>query len=223
MRPIGLLGVVAMLVVAGCGGSAVTTTTSSIVADPVRDAAVAYSVTAERALQDTLFEVDRVALVDLIVEACDDLSPADSPSDVAARALQTVAGFGTDSVEDAILISVVAEGVAASCALRVEDATLAGEAFRSVVSEGIEATGLDVGVGEALVAGRSLCAALDDGDSVAEAVDEASLVIFGVGLDDLEAGGGGANEGTLLGVVLAGSASFLCPQHLDTIQGFVAG
>lgn len=207
------------VVLAACGGGVAIETSTTTSADAMRTLAFEFAESAQRALDDSIFEIPVDALADLVVDACQDIRPTERPRDTALRAAAGVSRFGDDPVEDAVLVDLLAVGIRETCPDRVEAAATSREAFLSLVAEGANATEIDVESAVSLRAGRAMCDALDEGGGLDDAFDAAAVSIFGQTVDALEASGAGEDEGVVIGVVVAAAASFICPQHLDTVQG----
>jgi hypothetical protein len=221
------------LVAAACGGSGAETTTPTV---PSEIRAEEFAVSARRALADTRFEVlgDRW-LVELILNGCGRLQPGtDGAAALAALALGTAAGLPpADTTEDRILVEVLAAGVVDVCPEAFAAATTTTVTERDpeddylvVVGPIADEAGLSVLPGVLLDAGGAVCEALDRGDGPERGVLDAAGILFGIAADELgdleEQGPLAASDGAVLGSVLAAAASYLCPQHADTVVSYIS-
>jgi hypothetical protein len=198
----------ALVIVAGCGGQAATER------DPLRADALAFAADADRALDGTDFEgVAATDLADAIVDLCSTDATMDG-------AIERLGPAGAPSVE--IAREVLVEALQQVCP--TGDAAARG-AFLVATREAMATAGGDTDLGDALLltAGSSVCASLDAGVGVPDALLIVAAAIYGVeasSLEDLEVT---VEQGVTLGAVLASAASVLCPEHAPAVSDFVEG
>ncbi|MCJ7726690.1 MAG: hypothetical protein MUP76_09930 [Acidimicrobiia bacterium] len=216
------------MAVAACGGTAVVETT----ADPAAETAAEFAFSARRALEGTRFEsLGDDAVAGLVMALCEDLAASSDPDAEVVAFVGRIDAPEGDEVDDRIMGVVLAEGALAVCPEAVDaasrrawDAAAPEERYLVVVEAvapelDVEQTGDDL-----VAAGRLVCEVLDGGGSPEEAVlAEFSLLfgIDGVSIEEIAAGEAGEREGLLAGGVLGGAASFLCPQHRDTVTAYL--
>lgn len=207
------------LVVAACGGTTATPTTT----DPRAAAALEFAVSAGRALEGTRFSalsVEEVA--DLVMGLCG--RPGSLPTDVERTVASISSGAADgDPGDDAIFAEVLTAGVAEVCPQRV--AADLSAAFLASVQVAVEAgAGVEIAATEALNAGLSSCLTLDRG-TPGDALVTIAAGLFAVEADEAEllAGAITTEQGVTAGAVLAAAVSFFCPEHTARVQEYLAG
>ncbi|MBU1492632.1 MAG: DUF732 domain-containing protein [Actinomycetota bacterium] len=218
----------AVVLVAACGDAAAPETT----ADPMVASASDYAFSARRAIEGTRFEGlgdDEVAA--LVIELCDDLAASSDPDAEVLAFLEGVDAPPGEAVDDRIMAVVLAEGALTVCPAAVDAAAaraweVADPEVRYLAAVAAVAPELDEDLtGDDLVAaGRAVCSVLDGGGSPEEAVVAEFAELFGisgVSMDEIASGAAGEREGMLVGGVLGGAASFLCPRHRDAVAAYL--
>lgn len=206
------------VIVVACGGADASSTTAS--GDPLRPAALEFAGDAERALDGTSFETaSSLKLADAIVALC--------TTDMTVS--EAISGFGAGPVsaaESDIIHEVLLQAMSQVCPIRSGDAA-AVDAYLAAARDAVASSSVDIAFDDdpLVTAGTSVCATLDAGLAVEEAVLVAAAALYDVNaprLEDLDALIGGP-QGVALGAVVAAAAAFLCPEHQQVVADFVAG
>jgi len=214
MRRLGIL----FVIVAACGGSGGPATTAA--AGTLSRAAEEFAVSADRALDGTRFaDVTPATLAAVLAGLCVGTAPLVDDVARSVAAIEAPAGAPGD---DATLTEVLVAGVAEVCPERVA-ADLSAAYLASVRFAVEQGAGVAVDDESALTTGLSACAALDGGDP-GDALVTIAAGLFGVEatIDELLAGGIDGAQGITAGAVLASSVTYLCPEHADRVEEFVA-
>ena len=218
----------AMLTV-GCGGTGAAVDTT---VDTSAETAAEFAFSARRALEGTRFAtLDDGAVADLVLGLCVEMETSSDPDAQVTAFVGRIDAPPGEAVDDRIMGIVLAEGVLAVCPEAVDgasrrawDAAEPEERFLVVVESvapelDVEQTGADL-----IAAGRLVCDVLDGGGSPAEAVLAEFSQLFeidGLTIEEIAAGEAGEREGLLAGAVLGGAASFLCPQHRESVTAYL--
>jgi hypothetical protein len=202
--------------VAACGGSPVSTTTT----DANLAAAVEYAVSADRALDGTRFSgLTPATVAEAIVATC---SGAGSVVIDVQSAVAVVEAPPGDPGDDVIFQEVLLTGVGLICPERVAADLTA--AYLAAVHTTI-ASGAGVAIDDSLAVGVGLaaCEALDAG-TPEDALVTVAAGGFGIEAtaDEILAGAIDAAQAITAGAVLASAATYLCPEHQTQVQEFVA-
>jgi hypothetical protein len=202
--------------VAACGGSPVSTTTT----DANLAAAVEYAVSADRALDGTRFSgLTPATVAEAIVATC---SGAGSVVIDVQSAVAVVEAPPGDPGDDVILQEVLLTGVGLICPERVAADLTA--AYLAAVHTTI-ASGAGVAIDDSLAVGVGLaaCEALDAG-TPEDALVTVAAGGFGIEAtaDEILAGAIDAAQAITAGAVLASAATYLCPEHQARVEEFVA-
>lgn len=199
--------------------TACSATTSPPTTSPYGAAASRFAASADRALDGTRFEsLPLPALADALVSLCE--STVALP--VAVAAAVTAMDVPEEPEGDAIMAEVLVVGVAEVCPDRAVTELSAAylAAIGVVVRDG---RGLPVADDIALTAGLSVCATLATG-TPDDALVVAAAGLFGIEASAAELLGGGldAPQAVTVGAVLGASVTYLCPDHRERIEGFLA-
>lgn len=227
-RRIGALLAAAMSVT-GCGGTEAAVETTL---DTAAETAAEFAFSARRALEGTRFAtLDDGAVAGLVLGLCVEMETSFDPDAQVAGFVERIDAPQGEAVDDRIMGIVLAEGVLAVCPEAVDDASRRAwdaaepeERYLVVVEAvapelDIEQTGDDL-----IAAGQLVCDVLDGGGSPAEAVLFEFSLLFGTDgltIEEIAAGEAGEKEGLLAGAVLGGAASFLCPQHRESVTSYL--
>ena len=209
---------VTLLLVSACGGGAgPASTVTTLVA--LEDPAAAFAVSAERALEGTVFEdLGSVAIADLVVYLCRGLGLGAIPASIDGL------GFGEPAVDREILIEVLTVGVTQVCPSRAS-VDLTGfylDAVRAIAEDGGALDAFDAG--DVIRAGPVVCEALRSGAGVEAALLAVVGSLFDVdaeGIDGLTRLVDGA-QGLVSGAVLASATALLCSEHAGEVEAFIA-
>ena len=202
--------------VAACGGSPVSTSTT----DPRLAAAVEYAVSADRALDGTRFSgLTPATVAEVIVATC---SGAGSVVIAVESAVAVVEAPPGDPGDDVILQEVLLTGVGLICPEHVAADLTA--AYLAAIHTTI-ASGAGVAIDDPLAVGVGLaaCEALDAG-TPEDALVTVAASGFGIEAtaDEILAGAIDAAQAVTAGAVLASAATYLCPEHQARVEEFVA-
>lgn len=217
----------ALLLASGCGGGRTATTL-----DPRLGPAVEYSISAQRALDDTRFEdLGDVAVAGLVLQVCDAMQGSANPNATVMGVLHGIEAPEGLPVDDEIMAVVLAEGASTICPAEIREAELreweaADPEDRYLAAVAGVAPAAEQGFtdDDLLVAGRGVCAVLDGGGTPEQAVLEEFDQMFGitgVSIDEIAGGAVGEKEGLLAGGVLGAASSILCPQHRESVTAFL--
>lgn len=211
------LGASLTLVVVACGNTAVPPTTT----DPRSFAAREFAVSAGRALDGTRYAImTSEALAGFVIEIC--AGTGSLLTDVGAIVTSASASASASDAapgDDAILAEVLTVGAADVCPERAAG-DLAAAFFAAVR---LAAGTAPVDDAEAMNAGLSSCATLDQG-TPADAVEMVAASLLGVEAteEELLAGAITIEDGVLVGAVLAAAVTFLCPEHAERVEQYLA-
>lgn len=209
------LGATLTLVVVACGSTATPTTTT----DPRSFAAREFAVSAGRALEGTRYaSLTSEGLATLVVELCAGTGSllADVGALVTSASASATPG---DPGDDVILTEVLTVGAADVCPERAAGDLAA--AFLAAVR--LAAGTAPVNDAEAMNAGLSSCATLDQG-TPADAVEVVAAGLFGVEAteEELLAGAITIEGAATVGAVIAAAVTFLCPEHVERVEQYLA-
>jgi len=234
MKRVAALMTLIALVVASCGGGADPVETTLDQSAARSEAAEEYAVSADRALDDTVYEdLSPQALTDLIVDLCGGIGTSPDPDSLVAGSVAAI-DPGAGAGDSSLLLEVVAIGLSEVCPEEVfaAGAAVTGggdpeDAFAAVVIPvAAAAAGVDAPPATDLfLAGNAICVALDAGATPDAAALSAIDVLFGVQVDSLAEAGSQVPPwaGDVVGTVLGAAATILCPEHAETVAGFTGG
>lgn len=205
-----------VLLVASCGGSGTPVTTG----DPRTPAAIQYAASADRALDGTRFsELPPATVAEVIVALCAGAGSVLVDVDAAVAAVDVPPGGAGD---DSILREVLLTGVGSICPERVA-ADLTAAYLAAVAATVASGGGVIIDDSLAVGVGLAACEALDAGTPEDALV---TVAAGGLGIEatagELLAGALDASQGITAGAVLASAATYLCPEHGDRVQEFIA-
>ncbi|MDX1689532.1 MAG: hypothetical protein R3290_00775 [Acidimicrobiia bacterium] len=228
-----LAAVLALAVVAACGGAATETTSTTLgVSDRRRLIAADYAESAERALLDTRYEVlGPTGIQELVLDACDRLASS-SPDAAVADALASLDVPAGEPVDEEIATEVVVEGLASVCpddVLRASgidpaDAEAAGDTralYLAAVAPFAADAGLDVSEETLVQGGGAVCASLQRGDAPEEAILAGFDTVFGIQADTLDEITAGSDEAAVVGGVLGAAAIYFCPTEAERVAVYL--
>jgi hypothetical protein len=210
------LAVAAFVLVAACSGTA---DPGDISGPDLRQRALEFAVTADRALAGTRFEgVPADALVDALESICTSAGGFDDAVFAAVSGLPAGAGEPGDG---AVAAEVLVAGVVEVCPERVGAVDVMSRYLAAVLAA-VDTDDLDtVAVMEA---GPAVCRALDEGSGPEGSLLRAVEVLFGIvasSYEHLTDAGLTVDQAVVVGAALASAVEHLCPQHREAVMEFV--
>ena len=219
MRPpeVGRVIVMLLLMTAACTDGAGSSSTVTAVSLLDRSAAE-FAASAERALEETAFEVVGSGTVaDLVIGLCEGLGIGAVPA--------MIDGLGIDAPpgDREIVTEVLTVGMAQVCPDRAS-VDLTGfylDAVRGTVNTTGALGAFDEG--DVVRAGPIVCEILESGAGVEAALLATVVGLFGTeaGSMDQLAGLIDADQGVVSGAVLASATALLCPEHAGEVETFM--
>jgi len=213
----GARAIAALLLLSACGGGADPSSTVTAAAS-LESPAEAFAVSAQRALDGTAFEVPGAELIaDLVIGLCRGLGVGAIPATV--DDLDSAA-----SPEDrAILVEVLTVGMVQVCPDRapVDLTSFYVGAVRSAVQGGGVLSAFDEG--DVIRAAPVACEVLRSGTGVEAALLAVIDSLFGIEAESLDGLSGlvAADQGLVLGAVLASATALLCPEYASDVDAFM--
>ncbi len=213
----GARAIATLLLLSACGGGADPSSTVTTAAS-LESPAAAFAVSAQRALDGTVFEVPGPeSIAELVIGLCRGLGVGAIPATVDDL------DSGASPEDRAILVEVLTVGIVQVCPDRapVDLTSFYVGAVRSAVQDGGAVSAFDEG--DVIRAGPVACEVLRSGTGVEAALLAVIDSLFGIEAESLDGLSGlvAADQGLVSGAVLASATALLCPEYASDVDAFM--